>query len=316
MEQSQNIQYCLIESYYKHIGVYQELHNDLFRNANVNNEWIQWYHNRIGLLEKGFSGTRTYAAYNNDRLIGIWSVEPKLFCTDNGNYIKTGRCFAVGIHSDYRRCGLFVSLSKFAIEQERNRAEFEYILGFPQFGRSVIGGHLKAGWDNVQEIGIYSVDLTDKDGLYYRSAINDVSNFSEVESPKGINGSFEESSEYRNIRWLQHPFLHYMCFKHKNAYIVLKPYSNFCHILDIKGNMESVLILLEASKSIAKRHGWIELNLWCANNELYRNQILNAGFVEGANYGSAISMIAVCINAQKPLQMENCHIQMGVEEGY
>jgi GNAT superfamily N-acetyltransferase len=316
MENQRKFHFCHINSYGDQLDEYKKLHNLLFRGAYVSKEWIKWYHNIIGSLDNKFSGTRTYAVYNANELIGIWSVEPKLFCGNEGNYIKTGRCFAVGIHPDYRRLGLFVSLSKYAIEQERNRAEFEYIIGFPQTGRSVIGGHLKAGWENVQEIGIYSVNLANEDGLYSRSAIQDVRNFSEIESPKGICGSYEENQEYRNIRWLQHPYLHYMCFKHEDAFIILKPYSNFCHILDIKGNMKNVLILLETSRSIAKRHGWIELNMWCANNELYKNQVKKAGFENGANYGVPISMIAVRINAQKPLQLENCHIQMGVEEGY
>ena len=69
-------------------------------------------------------------------------------------------------------------------------------------------------------------------------------------------------------------------------------------------------------KNLALRHGWVEVNLWCANNEFFKDEIIRAGFKIGANFGLPISVIAVGINESKPLLLDHCHIQMGAEEGY
>ena len=61
---------------------------------------------------------------------------------------------------------------------------------------------------------------------------------------------------------------------------------------------------------------FIPLNLWCGNNEFFIDEIIAAGFKEGANFGLPISVIAVKINEIKPLLINHCHLQMWVEEGY
>jgi len=310
MIDSNNFNYTVINS---SSVKYKELHNSLFKGAATSFDWINWYHKDIPSSLN--IETVTYAAFDGDILIGIWSVEPKIM-RYNDNIIKVGRCFAVGIHEDYRRLGLFVDLSKFAIESERLRGEFEYIIGFPQKGRSVIGGHLKAGWKHVQEIGIYSASQLENDPAFSLSNIEIVHDFNILDIPTNINGSLIESCQYKNIRWLQHPDLHYICLKHGNAYIVLKTYANFCHIVDLNGDKNDVLFLLKASKVLGNRHGWSEINVWCAENEFFVSEIKNAGFIEGANFGLPISMIAVKINASKPLVFNGCHFQMGAEEGY
>lgn len=305
-----NFKYTVVDSISKK---YKELHNFLFKGASATYEWINWYHKDIPFSLK--AETITYAAFDKDILIGIWSVEPKKMYY-NGNKISVGRCFAVGIHEDYRRLGLFVSLSKFAIESERKRGEFEYILGFPQKGRSVIGGHLKAGWEHVQEIDIYSVTDFDCKEDFSLAKTKKIYDFSLINLPSDINGSFIENSKYKNIRWLEHPDLNYICLKYSNAYLVLKTYQNFCHVVDLNGNKNDVLHLLETIKVLGSRHGWVEINMWCAVNEILSEQIKKAGFKKGAKFGLPISMIAVKINAVKPLVFKTCHFQMGVEEGY
>lgn len=316
MENQSKYQFCQINSSGDQLVEYKTLHNILFKGSHVSKEWIFWYHKRIGTLDSKFSGTRTYAIYDSEKLIGIWSVEPKLLCVGKERYIKTGRCFAVGIHSDYRRQGLFVLLSKYAIEQEREHAEYEYILGFPQTGRSVIGGHLQAGWDNVQEIDIFSYCPIPSDTTFTRSMVEIITDFNSINLPDCVDGGFFDNAEYLNLRWLKHPDLQYICINYKNAYIILKPYSNFCHIVDFKGDVEGIKVLFEVSKVLAYRHGWVELNTWCAGNGIFKEQIVNAGFAKGANFGSPISMIAVQITAKNAFTLENCSFQMGVEEGY
>lgn len=294
------------------IKQYKELHNSLFTGANISKEWIKWYHKDI---PKSLDiETITYAVFDNEMLVGIWSVEPKLMKV-NGEIIKVGRCFSVAIHENYRRLGLFVALSKFAINSEKNRGEFDYIIGFPQKGRSVIGGHLKAGWKIIHEIPIYSAENFEYEN-YPFSTVEIISDFNHLSYNNNLEGSFIEDSEYRNTRWLNHPDLHYINIKYNNSYLILKVYSNFCHILDMYGQKRDIIHLLKTAKNLSLRHGWVELNLWCSNNEFFKDEIIAAGFKEGANFGLPISVISVEINATKPLILNNCHIQMGVEEGY
>ncbi|WP_028888612.1 GNAT family protein [Tenacibaculum ovolyticum] len=292
---------------------YKELHNALFKGASISNDWISWYHKDIPNTLN--SETITYAAFDGDILIGIWSVEPKLMNL-NGKKINVGRCFAVGIHEGYRRLGLFVSLSEFAIKSEKERGEFEYVLGFPQKGRSVIGGHLKAGWEHVQEIDIYSISTFEKDDEYSFSNVEIIKNFESIKFPSNINGSLIENPEYKNTRWLNHPDLYYICLKYKKSFLILKVYSNFCHIVDFNGERKEVSHLLKSAKVLAYRHGWEEINIWAGENEFFINEIKKTGFTKGAKYGLPISMIAVRINKTIPLSLEMCHLQMGIEEGY
>src|SRR6185437_8018733 len=202
------------------IGTYKDFHNLLFQGSATSYEWIIWYHKNISNLKKWSRGTRTYAVFDANKLVGVWSVEPKVLKVDQGE-IKVGRCFAVGIHPDYRRHGLFVSLSKFAIQQEKELGEYEYIIGFPQKGRTVIGGHFKAGWEQVQDIEIYSCKITPKLtglSLYHANLIRD---FNEVALLQQTYNGLIETAAYKNLRWLKHPDHQYLAYSNKNAYIIL-----------------------------------------------------------------------------------------------
>ncbi len=293
----------LINPLTRHREQFRRLHNLLFKNAAMSYEWLDWYHGKIG------NTTRTYGAFDKDSLVGTWSVEPKDF--NNGKVIKVGRCFAVGIHPAYRRQGLFVSLSKFAIEQERRLAQYEHILGFPQIGHPVVEGHLKADWEIVQHIETHSIDTVEN--FTPRSRVQLISDFKAVRSSDNLSGSFKNSPDYRNLRWLEHPDNQYICLAHQNSYIVLKPYGGLCHILDLQGNIG---ILLEVAKTLCYRHHWQELNIWCAKNEHHRQEIVNAGFREQSSVVSSVVLLAVTINASAPLNLTKSHFQMGVEEGY
>lgn len=312
-----NFDYKLIDPCGKEQEDYKKIHNELFRSAAIDNNWIEWYHEKVRVSDSRLSNTRTYGLYDGNRLIGIWSVEPKVMRNSNNELIKVGRCFAVGISSDYRRMGLFVSLSEFAIESERKRAEFEYIIGFPQTGRSVVGGHIKAGWEEITFVDIYSVDLRINDGKFFRNDAKEVIDFSNLSTPLNINNSFDEPASYRNIRFLMHPKLQYMIYTYDNAHIVLKPYSTFCHILEMQGSKKNVCRLIEVSKSICKRHGLVELNVWNNSEALYHEVLSECGFSNGAEHGLPITIIAARINANKKLLIEKeFNFGMGVEEGY
>jgi hypothetical protein len=288
---------------------YKELHNLLFKGASISNEWINWYHKDIGSIENWSIGTRTWGVFDCEKLIGIWSVEPKTMIY-NSKIIKVGRCFAVGIHPDYRRLGLFVTLSQFAINEEKKIREFEYILGFPQQGRTVIGGHLKAGWEECMNIDIYSRSNQVQAKYVTKNQFNFISNFT------SCSEGFLENSNYLNQRWIYHPDHQYLNYSYNTAFVVLKPYANFCHILKISGDIDDVKFLFHLISVLSKKHGWQEVNIWCSDLCQYKNLLLELGFIKGAEFGLPIQLIAVKINATKSLNIEKVNFQMGVEEGY
>lgn len=296
---------------------YKKIHHELFRSADIDNNWIEWYHEKIRASDPRLSFTRTYGLYDGNRLIGIWSVEPKIMRNNTNELIKVGRCFAVGISSDYRRMGLFVSLSEYAIKSERERAEYDFIIGFPQTGRSVVGGHLKAGWEEISFIDTFSVDLSNNDGKFFRSDVRQMTIFLNSATTLNVPNSFDENSSYRNMRFLMHPKLQYIVYQYDNAHIVLKPYSTFCHILEMQGSKENVIRLIEVSKSVCKRHGLLELNVWNNSDAFYHDTLIGCGFTNGAQHGLPITIIAVRIKALMKLKIEkHFNFGMGVEEGY
>lgn len=296
---------------------YLSLYKELFKSAYIDYKWLNWYHHIMSNTNGHLSIARTYGVFDCDKLIGIWSVEPKILNYKN-NKIKVGRCFAVGISSNYRRLGLFVELSKYAIKGEKDRNELEYILGFPQLGRSVIGGHLKAGWKEVSSLGIMSFDFTDyvpSEDLSTTENIWDFNMFSYRENVDVL--CFDSSFDYMNNRYLRHPHHRYICMRNGEGYIVLKNYYSFWHILDLKGNKEEVNSLLKVSNSFLKRHGASEVNIWTHDNYLHINELNEQGFVKGAKNGLSISLIAVKIRSELDFEMDGfVDFGMGLEEGY
>lgn len=290
-------------------------HNLLFKNTDASSEWFSWYIDVIGAW-----GTRVYSVSDGDQLIGTWCVEPKLFKDSTGKVRNVGRCFAVGIHPDYRRRNLFVDLSKFAIHQERTVfREYDYVLGFPQVGRPVIDAHLKSGWDTVQEIEMQSWHPS-KEGCppALKRHVDQVVDFGRLdfEPNHAYVGCFCEDTTYRNMRWLKHPDTHYITLTHGGGHIVIKPYGANCHILDLAGPSTSVRVLLDAAKTLAYRHRWQEVTIWNATNELHHDDIVDSGFTPGATCGTSVVLLAVQINATEPLKLQRCHLQMGSEEIY
>jgi len=304
----------------------QRFHNLLFKNTDVSLEWFSWYLDRIGQLMDPDIETRVYTAYDGDKLVGIWCVEPKDFSV-NGKKIKVGRCFSVGTHPDYRRQGLFGDLSKFAIDEERQQGEYEYILGFPQVGKPVVEAHLKVGWEHVQRIEMYGLKPTRPTMHFSLMGVMGINGSTFAEngySYQPWNGTddatvsgFLTTSDYMDIKWLQHPDHHYICLStHDASYAVIKPYAAVGHILDVGGGHFGVRYLLDTIKTLAYRHKWEELTIWCADNEHLGDAIRAAGFTPGAEHGLSIDMLAVKINATEPLKMDRVHLQMGLEEIY
>ena len=312
---SENIHFSSVAlSSYNETLWFLALHNTLFPNTDITREWIDWYMRprraTVGSFDRD---VRVYGAYDGTHLVGIWCVEQKALLRA-GEQTSVGRCFAVGIDPNYRRRNIFVELSKYAIACERNLRLTDYILGFPQAGKPVIDAHLKSGWERVQEIEMYSLKPRQD---RYRKIPDSVKNTLGLGVAADYDG-FVCDDIYRLARWEHHPYHHYIKFSAEDgSYIVLKPYGDACHVLEVEGDPVSLTDLFDAVEETAYRHKWSEITVWCAHNELYKHSILEAGYKPGAERGSSVELLAVRTGADEPLQFsEAVHFQMGIEEIY
>ena|SRR3990167_872110 len=307
----------------------KELHNVLFPSTNASLDWIKWCFLRRSEHQNPRHFTRAWCVWDEDRLVGLWCVEPKDLSIDReisykntSGWAKVGRCFSVGIHPDYRRKNLFTELSTFAIGQERALTKYDYILGFPQAGRPVVDAHLKAGWEVTQEIATRS--FSPKDQALEPLSLSNCSHlfirdFCDVTScPFKPVGGFREIAVSKNVRWLANPDNFYLCFRQGRAQMVLKPYAGHCHLLDLDvGDSDRDLeSLLNVAKSLATRHKWSEVSAWCAENDEMRHVFERCGFQKGACSTRPVVLLSVKINARESLKFETCRFDLGVEESY
>lgn len=282
---------------------FKRLHNVLFKHTSMSSEWMNWY---FGLVKP-----RVYCAFDGHKIIGIWCVEPKELMTTKG-LVKVGRCFSVGIDPDYQRRGIFIKLSQHAIQEERKLGEYEFILGFPRVGRAVIGGHLKAGWKEVMTVDI--VDSAVKIPTMSLGFVDYVADFEKIRFQTVFTG-FLETSSYKNARWLSHPDCAYVVLTSGLGYIVLKPFANSVHVLELKGPTGDTSLLLDCAKTLAYRHGWCSVNAWCAFNDVNKEAFDAAGFTVT---NDAIQVLAVNITSDKSFEsfVEKTQFQAGGEEMY
>lgn len=282
---------------------YCNTHNLIFQNSNLSKSRIKWFHKTLD------KNTRTYGAYDKNTLIGIWSVVPHEF-RYNSKIIKVGRAFSAGINSNYRRQGLFIELSRYAFQQEKERNEVEYLFGFPLSTNIVTKAHFKAGWYKVMDIPIYSLKLEDikvvrpLEGVVSLNSLN-------IRTFAAHEGSFLNNNIEK--RFLNHPEYCYFMLSTNlyNNYIILKPYKNWCHILDILDTSNERQTMLEIAKNIVKAHCWSDLTVWCADNDLYLDEYIRAGFTKTA---VSRSMIAYNIKANQNITLSTSHIQNWIEE--
>lgn len=304
-----DIKFGLINVLGAYKALYKELHNLLFPNSGISFEWIDWYFGQIGQKR-----TRTYGAFYGTQLIGIWSVEPRKMYVGN-LLMNVGRCFAVGVHPSFRERGIFVALSNHALEEEKNRSEYDYIVGFPGTTRTVVKGHLKVGWYIVQEVPEYRLARVDIDSVILKHFATPTINFS-GKILASQEGMLFGCDEYNELRWLHHPENHYILLTQyspadeENDFIVLKSYGENCHVLDLCGKPTE---LLGIARGLCVKHNWTALTVWCADNELYKPEIQEAGFKKTEK---AVYLLAHNVRRKNRMELASCHIQNGVEEGY
>lgn len=293
---------------------YKALHNELFRGSDISAAWIDWWFDTV---HEG--KIRIYGAFDElQTLVGIWGVEPRKLCVDN-IVIDVGRCFAVGIQKAHRRKGLFKALSKFALVSEKALNQYEYIVGFPQRGRVVTSGHLKAGWYIVKDIDVYKLDADNLPECHTESdQFCDVDPSYDVFIRRVYAHSYKKREGdfygWQHTRWIGHPQTHYIPLvlrETSEGYGVLKQYSNWAHVVALEGPDSAHL--LNVAVSLCKQHGWCELSLWCSDNQPNKNVIEAAGFTKTEE---AVHIIAYNIRADIDLKLPLCNIQMGIEETY
>lgn len=282
---------------------YIALHNDLFKSANIDRDWMDWYHVRLPSVRKSINKTRTFGVLDGNRLIGIWSVEEIILSDTNKSY-RVGRCFAVGIHSDYRRQGLFVSLSTYALGELKKSKEFEFLVGFPQKGRSVTGGHLKAGWELFGEIQLMSKKIE----TYPHIGVN-IGN---------VNNSLERvtSDSYLKARFLEHPYCNYSYFSYGDGLVILKGYADFVQIVYSHGNPKELEMLNLAMQRLAYRHGQKEILTWSNPLSLEHSNISKLGFATGSDNNVSVDIIHYPITINTPSSILGLNFYMSIEEGY
>lgn len=310
---------------------FAEFHNSVFPAMNASFSWFEWY------MHSGANyhdiDTLVYAAMSDGKIVGTWCVEPKeLYCNDFSK-IAVGRCFAVAIAPEFRRQGLFVELSKFAIERERQRGEFQHILGFPQKGRPVIDAHLKSGWERIQEIDCHSITTSHLVKPVSLAAIDSrIVTFAMFDNPLEDRamrrlGSFYDSPWYKDERFLSHTEHTYTCLKTDNSYVVLKQYGTTMHVLDIQEHNQrpsTIEELLVASVTLAKKHACNHVTIWGAQNDpLVTNVLASDSFRSHWSEQpttvlepASIDMLAVRINSSDKLVLDETHFQTGSEESY
>lgn len=298
------------------LGSIHRLHNVLFRGTDASLEWVRWYM-RMGQATHPGLSTRAYGAFDGDDLIGMWCVEPRTFDAGRSDRALVGRCFAVGIHPDYQRRGLFVELSLGAIQHERRLGEYRYVLGIPQVGRPVIEAHLKSGWERVQDIDMLAWPVSRPDRPRSLREARPLRYVSDAGPTTPRSGDFIDEMTYGDARWSLHPDNAYVRLGWSpGSYVVAKQYGEAFHVLRMQGHASSVEGLLTGVKTLAYRHRAKEVNLWCASNDWDRSEVESLDFATGARFGSSVSLLAVRIRADRPLELDSCHLQMGSDESY
>lgn len=282
---------------------YISLHNDLFRTANIDYDWMDWYHERLPVVRGSKNKTRTFGVLDKDRLIGIWSVE-EIVMNDGIKSYRVGRCFAVGIHSDYRRMGLFVSLSTYALSELRKSKDFEFLIGFPQKGRSVTPGHLKAGWKMLGDVHLMSKKIE-------RYPIRGVN----LSSVNNLLNSIA-SNDYLNARFLSHPYCNYSYLTHGEGLLILKSYADFIQVVYSSGDSNELEFLYRSLERLTFRHGQKEIITWSNPLSKSHSELEKLGFENGSDKNVSVDIIYFPITSFALPNLEGINFHMSIEEGY
>lgn len=282
-------------------STYCEVHRRINPGNRLSRNWFRWYHIMMN------DDTRTYGIYDGERLFGVFNVEPCKFLYQ-GKIIKVGRIFGVGIEEEYRKKGLFVKLCEYSIKQEKQRGELDYFIGYPRSDNPVACSYVKSGFYKTFDIPVYEIhrrQLPEEP-----KPIKNIVNMGSLGFPRFVPPIDGFVNDKGVKRFLEHPeSLYFVLSTNPNKnYIIMKPYSSWCHILDVVGEPDQ---LLDVAKTFMYGNGLDYLTIWCSDKEIYKNNIVDAGFEDAER---AYSMMVCNIKSNSNMEFEICHLQNWTEE--
>ena len=270
---------------------YFDLFVDCFgERANINKNTFEWFNLQSPLY---CNFTFAFIDTENLRMMASYGLQPG-DATINGQIMKSVLCTNVMSHPNYAGQGLFQLLGKESLEFAKNIG-ISFAFGVPN--KLAMKGHLRVGWEVVNEIKFYECSI--KPNLI-------VSNSGNIELNKlqSFNDSFylnlfnDKYKFYfnRTAKWadwrISKPYSDYLNFTitkpDEFAYVVLKIYHDLksnekkLHIVDFGyEKIDSFIELILHTQAFAQEKGFDLINLWqYAFNTIEVQALEKLGFIE------------------------------------
>lgn len=253
----------------------------------LDEQWYNWFN-----LEcpTGLNNIYVIKDEVNNQLISAYGFLP--YIVDyKGKEVKASLANNVMVHPDYQGQGLFVKISKYAIENEINSG-CKWILGIPN--KNAIRGHLKVGWQQLTSIPFYEHSINNNSKLFFPPEVQEIRSFTSEHQvhilPSGYDFHVKKDASFLNWRTFKRPYKQYRAFGIKgendqiDGYIILKNFSRedglkVTHIVDFsfkrQKNLEDLIIYAIAYAQQSKS---IKLNIWGRSSDLNLSALKKFGF--------------------------------------
>lgn len=272
---SKAIDFVLLELRNKEeMDAYYQLFLDCFgERSNVKQETFDWFNLQPPLYD---NLTFAFIDIDESRMICSYGLLP-VDTTVNGTILKCALCSNVMTHPDYTGIGLFQMIGKESLEFAKN-AGISFAFGVPN--EQAIKGHLKVGWEVVNELKFYEnkPGRTSATSASMNAEIS-VNSLSEFRDSEFINIFFNKYKFYfnRSRKWmnwrLSKPLNDYITFTiadpEKFSFVVIKKFDDLknnirkLHIVDFGyEKMGSFIQLIEYCQQFARVEGFDLINLW------------------------------------------------------
>lgn len=256
------------------MDAYYQIFVDCFgERANVSPDTFNWFN-----LQPPFYDNFTFAFIDksNDRLMACYGLLPGDALL-NGKLTKYVLCTNVMSHPNYAGQGLFTLIGDEALKYVSHLG-ISFAFGVPN--DLAIRGHLKVGWEIVNELKFYEnlpiSDLHQK--INSKVEINKIHNFNDFDFfgiSQKYSLAFGRSAKWMDWR-LNKPFSNYMNLSidepGAKAFIVLKKYTDQktqqkkLHIVDFGyETLESFGNLIKYTQNLASSEGFNLINIWQYN---------------------------------------------------
>ena len=270
---------------------YYNLFVDCFgERANVKMDTFKWFN-----LQSPMCDNFTFAFIDNEksRLMASYGLLPN-DATISGQIMKYVLCTNVMTCPDYAGQGLFKLIGIEALEFAK-RIGVSFAFGVPN--DQAIRGHLKVGWEVVNELKFYecSTKQTLNAALSKKAKLNEIQSFKDSAYLNLFNDKykffFNRTAKWINWR-LSKPYSEYLTFTiaepDEFAFVVLKKYHDVksnekkLHIVDFGyKELNSFLELVMHTQGYAQSDGYDLINLWqYAFNTIEVRELEKLGFSE------------------------------------